>query len=167
VTIANNASEGIEIVANGGEMLLEYEHTIFADNGVRNLRARGSNLPDLTIRSLGHNLLDDTPAGDADHAAVAGDLRNTNPLLAALADNGAPTPTHALLAGSPAIDAGDPAFSAPPLFDQRGVGFGRLQGGRIDIGALEVQVSSADFDADGDFDGSDFLAWQRGFGIES
>ena len=54
-----------------------------------------------------------------------------------------------------------------PLFDQRGDNFGRVQNGRIDIGAFEVQqlvVDSADFDADGDIDGRDFLLWQRGFG---
>ena len=32
-----------------------------------------------------------------------------NPLLGPLADNGGPTQTHALLPGSPAIDAGNPA----------------------------------------------------------
>jgi len=32
-----------------------------------------------------------------------------DPLLGSLADNGGPTLTHALLAGSPAINAGDPA----------------------------------------------------------
>ena len=39
----------------------------------------------------------------------------------------------------------------------------RVFGGRIDIGAVELQPS-ADFDADDDVDGGDFLAWQRGFG---
>lgn len=34
-----------------------------------------------------------------------------------------------------------------------------------DIGAYEAQITpSADFDSDGDVDGADFLAWQRGFG---
>ena len=35
-----------------------------------------------------------------------------NPLLGPLANNGGPTMTHALLAGSPAIDRGDP-FAVP------------------------------------------------------
>jgi len=56
--------------------------------------------------------------------------------------------------------------------DQRGVPFVRVfddpaaAGSGIDIGAVEVQpiVDSADFDTDGDVDGADFLAWQRGFG---
>ncbi len=36
---------------------------------------------------------------------------------------------------------------------------------QIDIGAYEAQAApSADFGTDGDVDGADFLAWQRGFG---
>ena len=56
-----------------------------------------------------------------------------------LADNGGPTLTHALAAGSPAINAGDPAFSTPPDSDQRGLPFVRQSGSRIDIGAIEDQ----------------------------
>jgi hypothetical protein len=37
-------------------------------------------------------------------------------------------------------------------------------GPRIDIGAVELQTLAADFDFDGDVDGRDFLAWQRGYG---
>jgi hypothetical protein len=37
-----------------------------------------------------------------------GDQINTDPILGPLQDNGGPTFTHALLTGSPAINAGDP-----------------------------------------------------------
>jgi hypothetical protein len=89
-----------------------------------------------------------------------------NPLLGPLQDNGGPTLTHALLPGSPAINAGDSGFMPPPDFDQRGAPFTRVSGGRIDIGAFEVQaavVPSADFDGDGFISGLDFLLWQIGF----
>ncbi|MCA9103160.1 MAG: tandem-95 repeat protein, partial [Planctomycetales bacterium] len=56
-----------------------------------------------------------------------------------LADNGGPTLTVALLPGSDAINAGDSMIAMPPMFDQRGAGFDRVVGGRIDIGAFEVQ----------------------------
>lgn len=56
-----------------------------------------------------------------------------DPLLGPLADNGGPTPTLALGAGSPAIDAGAAAGS-PPV-DQRGIA--RPQGAGVDIGAYE------------------------------
>jgi hypothetical protein len=85
-------------------------------------------------------------------------------IIAPRANNGGPTETHALVAGSPAINAGNPNFTPPPNFDQRGAGYERVVNGRVDIGALEVQAPSADFDGDGDVDGRDLLAWQRGFG---
>ena len=68
------------------------------------------------------------------------DHPNTNPLLGALADNGGPSATHALLDGSPAIDAGDNAIcAAVPVsgVDQRGIL--RPQGFVCDIGAYEQQ----------------------------
>jgi hypothetical protein len=65
------------------------------------------------------------------------------PLLGPLASNGGPTQTMALLPGSKAINAGDPNFAPPPSTDQRGTGFARVSGGRLDIGAFEVQVPPA------------------------
>jgi hypothetical protein len=83
--------------------------------------------------------------GVADGLTFTGNVGNltgtaTSPLdpqLGPLADNGGPTQTHALILGSPAINAGDPAFIAPPAFDQRGAPFARVFGGTIDIGAFE------------------------------
>jgi predicted outer membrane repeat protein len=68
-----------------------------------------------------------------------GDQINTDPMLGPLQDNGGPTFTHALLPGSPATDMGDPNFTPPPFFDQRGPGFVRVFNGRIDVGSFEVQ----------------------------
>jgi hypothetical protein len=58
--------------------------------------------------------------------------------LGPLANNGGPTQTHALLSGSPAIDAG----SNPAMLtnDQRGAGFPRVVGSAADIGAFEAQT---------------------------
>jgi hypothetical protein len=61
-------------------------------------------------------------------------------MLGPLQDNGGPTFTHALLIGSPAINAGDPSFNPPPDYDQRGPGYPRVVNGRIDIGSFEVQT---------------------------
>jgi predicted outer membrane repeat protein len=64
-----------------------------------------------------------------------------DPMLGPLADNGGPTMTHALLAGSPAIDAGPnpvPTFVGND-FDQRGSGFARIVFGVADAGAFEFQ----------------------------
>jgi hypothetical protein len=68
-----------------------------------------------------------------------GDQINTDPMLGPLQDNGGLTPTHELLPGSPAIDAGNSNFTPPPFFDQRGPGFDRVVNGRIDKGSFEVQ----------------------------
>ncbi|WP_428308554.1 choice-of-anchor Q domain-containing protein [Lacipirellula sp.] len=101
---------------------------------------------------------------------AGGVVSTADPKLGPLQSNGGPTPTMGLLAGSPAIDAGNPGYTAPPSVDQRGGAFARVLNGRIDVGAYEGVASvaaSADFNADSKVDGRDFLAWQRGFGIAS
>jgi hypothetical protein len=67
-----------------------------------------------------------------------------DPKLGPLQDNGGPTPTMALLPGSPAIDAGDNTNA--PEWDQRGPGFPRIVNGTLDIGAFEVQPTRMDSD---------------------
>ncbi|WP_339612657.1 choice-of-anchor Q domain-containing protein [uncultured Rubinisphaera sp.] len=72
-------------------------------------------------------------------------LTNTivgDPRLGALADNGGPTFTHALLDDSLAINAGNNALALDASMnalttDQRGSGFDRIIGDRVDIGAYE------------------------------
>lgn len=89
-----------------------------------------------TITSHGYNLSNDDGGGFLNGP---GDQTDTDPLLGPLQDNGGPTFTHALLLDSPAIDSGDPKFTPPPSFDQRGAGYPRVVNGRIDKGAFEVQ----------------------------
>jgi len=80
------------------------------------------------------------PGAATIHEPVAGsNLIGVDPGLGPLQDNGGPTPTHALLSGSPALDRGDPDFAPPPDFDQRGDPYARVGHGRLDIGAYEVQ----------------------------
>src|SRR5947207_254113 len=57
------------------------------------------------IGSLGYNLCSDDGSG---FLTATGDQININPMLGPLQDNGGPIFTHELLAGSPAIDSGDP-----------------------------------------------------------
>jgi hypothetical protein len=93
-----------------------------------------------TITSAGYNLSNDDGGG---YLNDPGDQTNTDPLLGPLQNNGGPTSTYAPLPGSPAIDAGDPSFTPPPWYDQRGPDFYRLRNDRIDIGSFEVQEGSA------------------------
>ncbi len=85
------------------------------------------------LDSRGHNLIGTTGGGSG---FVSTDLRNLDPVLGELNDNGGPTRTILLLAGSPAVDAGNNAGA--PLTDQRGLP--RVVGGSIDIGAVESQA---------------------------
>jgi hypothetical protein len=82
-----------------------------------------------TLTDLGHNLSSDSTPVFTCPCSV----NNTDPVLGPLANYGGPTLTMALLAGSPAIDGGDPA-SYPPA-DQRG--HARPFGSAPDIGAFE------------------------------
>jgi hypothetical protein len=115
---------------------LQIANTILkaGDSGV-NIYTNGGG----TVTSLGYNLSSDDAGG---YLTGPGDQILTNPVLGPLQGNGGPTFTHALLPGSPAIDAGDPNFTPPPFFDQRGTGFSRVVDGRIDIGSFEVQGST-------------------------
>lgn len=77
-------------------------------------------------------------------AAGTGNLTGVDPKLGPLADNGGPTLTHLLLDGSPAINAGDPAFTGLTA-DQRGL---TRVVGVLDMGAVETQPALAVTGAD-------------------
>ena len=96
-----------------------------------------------------------------------------DPGLAPLANNGGPTPTHALLPGSSALDAGDPAIAFDASeFDQRGAPFVRVADGgggpRIDIGAYEAQgpvtAAPGDYNRDGTVNAADYTVWRDNLG---
>jgi hypothetical protein len=90
-----------------------------------------------TLTSAGHNLDD---SGECIAKAAAGDLTDTPAGLASLANNGGPTETIALLAGSAAIRAGETqcvnASGHQLTTDQRGL----PRGEPCDIGAFEGQA---------------------------
>lgn len=104
-------------------------------------------------------------------------VSTANPMLAALGDNGGPTLTHALQAGSPAIDVGDPNAMAGmgdvPLFDQREAPWSRVfdtsgvVGTGIDIGAVEMQPLPMPPELLGDYNGdhtvnaADYTVWRN------
>ncbi|MEX0744915.1 MAG: DUF4347 domain-containing protein, partial [Phycisphaeraceae bacterium] len=120
-TIAFNAASsgagGIEEAGSGNALL---RNTILANNTGGN--AGGP------LSSLGNNIDSGNTAG----LSGTGDRINTDPLLGPLQYNGGETKTHALLAGSPAINAAG-LFGAPAL-DQRGY----TRDATPDIGAYEL-----------------------------
>jgi hypothetical protein len=129
-TLSSNSSFGGGGIFNSGSAL-SVANTIVAGN-------TASFAPDVagTITSLGHNLF-----GTGDLVGTA--ASPLNPRLAPLANYGGPTPTMALLPGSPALDAGSNALAvgpdgAPLTTDQRGLP--RVVNGTVDVGAFELQV---------------------------
>ena len=105
---------------------------------------------DSTISDMGFANLGSTLGLVDTHHSVLGNITgmtlyseanvySTDPGLAALADNGGPTKTMALLSGSVAIDVGPnpvPSFTGNQ-YDQRGAGYARVTGNSSDIGAFE------------------------------
>jgi hypothetical protein len=135
---ANQASQGGggAIDNNGGAYTVSVGNSILAGNSC----PYG---PDVSngVVSLGYNLIGQT---DGSAGWVNSDLTGTSaapldPLLAPLGNYGGPTQTMALLAGSPALNAGDP--SQLGVADQRGV----LRSGGVNIGAFQASASALVF----------------------
>ncbi len=116
---------GLMVATFGAPVNVTIEDNIIADNGTYNCQVEGGGAAVLT--SLGGNVNTDPSC------ALIGTDQDVGPggaLVDALADNGGPTLTHALLDGSPAIDA---AVAPCPATDQRGV----ARDGACDVGSFE------------------------------
>ncbi len=151
-TLANNGAPG------GGGGIYAFlgpvtaVNSIVAGSGGGNCVAAGGG----SIGSTGPNIDDD--------GSCPG-FTNINPLLGPLANNGGATQTHALLTGSPAIEAGSNA--ACPATDQRGVARPQDADGDgnavCDIGAFEFPgvppAAAAAAAADDDWDDDGILNW--------
>jgi hypothetical protein len=133
--IGNSTLNGNQADLHGGSI---YGGTFETGNNILN-GGIPENIYGATVISHGYNVCSDDGGGFLNGL---GDQINTNPLLGSLRDNGGPTFTHALQPGSPAIDAGDPKFTPPPYYDQRGPVFWRVRNGRIDVGSFEVQAGT-------------------------
>lgn len=159
-TITRNTSDNDKNGGSGGGMFFStstgsvlLENSIIAHNtdssGVAPDidRTTGATHPTLTARfnlvrdRTGSGLAFAFPVADGNGNLIGEPGNLINAMLGALINNSGLTRTHALLAGSPAINAGDPAASPPPTFDQRGNPFSRVVGSRIDMGAFEFVVA--------------------------
>ncbi len=145
---ANDSAGGGAGVNAFGKGSYQFVNTLFQNNmatgsnAVSSCGCSGSSCKSGMLVSLGHNLSDDATCA----LSGAGDLANTSAGLQALAANGGPTETRALLSGSPAVDAGDNANC--PNTDQRGSmrpADGNLRNTEVcDIGAFELFIARAD-----------------------
>lgn len=139
----------------GGKVTMDVSNTILANSYTSANESSNTNA-DITVNTLGTgavgvftattNLIEVIEFYDGSGAAFSLANVSTDDInLGALADNGGPTQTFALQAGSPAIDGGDSvAGTAAGDFDQRGSGFDRVIGESIDIGAFEFTPPPTD-----------------------
>jgi hypothetical protein len=130
VTIAENSDLGLSAY-RGGEFVGLIENVLIVKNGGRgNCVAVGFGYPPLPLSGIN---IETEPVSAPDACGFPEVYSDTEIQLDVLADNGGPTLTHALLEGSPAIDA---ATSACPASDQRLATrpFGRA----CDVGAYEA-----------------------------
>jgi CSLREA domain-containing protein len=105
----------VTIASNSGGNFDKNGNASFVNTIVASPATGGNCTGAASNTSQGHNL----DSANTCNFGMASDLTNVaNPLLGGLADNGGSTRTHALLAGSAAIDAGDDGSC--PSTDQRG-----------------------------------------------
>ena len=156
-TIAGNKTNGFFGGSGGGISSPSVgigilKNTIVANNAVATGVAQAGEGPDLfgNFTSQDYNLIENT-AGASITGVTTHNVTGVDPNLGPLSNNGGRTLTHALLPGSPAINAGnngnlepddsdldnDGNLTEPIPFDQRGVNFPRVLSGTVDIGAFE------------------------------
>ncbi|MBE8969279.1 DUF4347 domain-containing protein [Nostocales cyanobacterium LEGE 12452] len=149
-TITNNiADSNGDGTGDGGGVFnsagtITVANTIIADNFDKS--TSGNINPDVAgiFTDSGNNLIGNNTGSTSftTSTLVGTSATPIDPKLGSLKNNGGVTFTHALLAGSPAINAGNNTLVSGSLItDQRGAGFGRISGGVVDIGAYEVQSS--------------------------
>jgi predicted outer membrane repeat protein len=136
LTITNSTVSGNSAGISGGGIHNDILGTLTLNNTIVANSLGAQDVTNLGSLTGSHNLIE-TGSG-------LGGLINTitaDPNLGPLQNNGGPTQTHALLPGSPALDAGNNALiPAGITTDQRGLF--RVVNGTVDLGAYEVQNRS-------------------------
>lgn len=142
LTFTHCTISGNTATTGSGGGILRVAGTVNLSNSIvaNNSAATG---PDCsgTVTSGGYNLIESTTGCTV---SATNNIIGSDPSLAALANNGGPTQTHALNEGSPAIDVipnGTSGCGSTYTTDQRGSSYTRPSpdGGACDIGAYEYQ----------------------------
>ncbi|HEY7116327.1 MAG TPA: choice-of-anchor Q domain-containing protein [Tepidisphaeraceae bacterium] len=145
-TIAGNTASGTSTLMGGGGIgrtsilnnSLTLVNTIVSGNtnpggGAPDIRTDAFTTTHVNFSAIGSNSGFTGASGSGNNLPAGANL-----MLGALADNGGPTQTRAVLSGSPLINAGSNAATPAALTtDQRGSGFPRILGTAVDIGAFE------------------------------
>ncbi|MFN2577805.1 MAG: choice-of-anchor Q domain-containing protein [Pyrinomonadaceae bacterium] len=161
IVINNSTISGNTGTTNGGGIYVNGGTVSLLNDTITNNTATvgqggGVNRTAGTVNVRNTIIAGNAAASNANVAGTINDQGNNilsgNPLLAALANNGGPTMTHALLPGSPALDAGDNTAAGALVTDQRGNTFGRFRDAAndadttqtVDIGSFEADPSLED-----------------------
>ncbi|MCI0580934.1 MAG: hypothetical protein L0332_24020 [Chloroflexi bacterium] len=156
VTVANNKADSNgngDGVGGGVNALLDDNGAVYVRSSLLANNATGLIFPASddcrgSLTSQGFNLIEAIPAECSLDGSASGNITGQDPLLGVLANNGGLTQSHALLAGSPAIDKGTPSGCTDALgllpTDQRGYerhADGGSGGLRCDMGAYEYSTT--------------------------
>jgi CSLREA domain-containing protein len=162
VTITNNRADADNVGTGTGGGIFQLSSIVSTDRinlkntiVAGNSRGNGSTSDDINgsvMSTSSFSLIGDGTGATGISNGAAGNQVGTGTapikgLLGPLANNGGPTMTHALVAGSPAINAGSNALAVDQngvalTTDQRGTNFTRVVNGTVDIGAFELQASN-------------------------
>jgi len=170
-TVANSTFSGNSAVQKGGGIMNDYDGILYLKNSTLSANigpSFGTGIFNEGTLFFSNNIIANSVGEDCNSGYFLTNTQNLvedgsceadlsgDPMLGPLADNGGPTQTHALLPGSPAIDAGDAATCiASPVSgkDQRGVK--RPQGAGCDIGAFELDTTAPTLTLEQAFDQED------------
>jgi hypothetical protein len=152
-TVSGNSVAGATVVTGVGESPLSHGGGVAGSMTLRNTIVTGNlnntryvsgsvtttadDISGSVSASSSYNLIGTGGSGGLTNGVNHNQVGVANPGLGSLADNGGPTLTMALLAGSPALGAGDPALASTT--DQRGV----TRPTPVDIGAFQTAFQTA------------------------
>jgi hypothetical protein len=188
ISILNSTISGNSADTNGGGIFsdtsstISIKHSTITQNRVSS-GSRGGGVETMESAAFNHTIVANNfrGSGTSTHDDVHGPSTQTfsligvtDPKLAPLANNGGLTMTHALLADSPALEAGAVATAGAggvPLYDQRGTLFSRVVdfdntgGAKLDIGAVEMPRPAptlpGDYNLNHGVDAADYVMWRK------
>ncbi|MDB2687512.1 right-handed parallel beta-helix repeat-containing protein [Mariniblastus sp.] len=166
ITLTNSTVVDNSASERGGGISIPVGESLTIINSIVSGNTDNGDAPDVfpsyqagDLMVVQHSLIGDITGSGITASTGSGNILNQQAMLGPLADNGGLTLTHALLEGSPAIDAGSNALAVdgngnPLTTDQRGEA--RIESGTVDIGAVEFGdpflLGDANLDGMVDFD---------------